>query len=202
MFYRVLLIALVLCVDAGAMDHRAVLEARKQGLIAPFSSIMKAARAAAGDGMVMLDADTLGSGSDYRIKVYFREQRSGQLVVVTLDARTVAVLDIADPRRQPRPRTLADTDPPANSRPIAPPGLLGSPGGLPGTADAGKSGATGTSDGGGKDGGKGGDSGGKDGKSGGKDGDREGKSNGRDGGRSDNGGRSGGKDGGRGGSGK
>lgn len=210
LFPRVLALAFALCVPADASDHTDVLEARKQGRIASFSVIMRAARAAVGSGMVMLDADTVGTEPDLMVKVYFREQRTGQLVVVTLDADTVAVVDIEDPRTRRAGTVRRNPHSETGSRPAAegmPTGRSGSAAeaaqssrsaandGGSGGSDAGNSGNGGGASGGGSSAGSGG---GNDTGSGGH-GTGKGGNGGNDGGRDGKGGDRGGKDGDRGG---
>ncbi len=191
----------LLAAAAHATDHEPVLDARRQGNIAPFGEILSAARSAAGGRTVLLDAKFIDSRTDALMKVYLRRPSNGQVLVVTVDAVRLEVVRLVA-RGAPVAGHGVDDPALANSRPIDPARSAAGSGATAGAGgkDPGSGGKD--PDAGGKDpdgGGKDGGGGGKGGNDGGKDGGGRG---GRDAGTGDGKGGDGGHGGGKGGSGK
>ncbi|WP_282609556.1 hypothetical protein [Pelagibius sp. Alg239-R121] len=87
-------LALFLANSAQAADQDLARKAREQGVTAPFSKILSAARSAVAEQAIMLDA-VLRHGRDrLLVDVYFRED-DGRVVAVTIDGKSVDVVNVS-----------------------------------------------------------------------------------------------------------
>lgn len=161
------LLLVLLSTAARASDHEPVLDKTRQGEIAPFNIILSAARSVVGNRMVLLDARFHISESNAVVEVFFHKRLGNKIVVVTVDAVNVEIVDVIGHKIQAQD-AWSDRGDAANSRPNAEPKSTSGDGGGKaaggdGSENSGK--ATDNDGKGGKDGGRG--SGGDGGKGGG-----------------------------------